>query len=105
MTMPVTVQLDATLVRVVDKIAKEIGKTREEFIEEALECEVGERELVHIAESRAREIREGRERSFEGRKRAKTSRESSFEGRNAPRQAAKVLLKAETRRGKPRKFF
>ena len=60
MTMPVTVQLDATLVRVVDKIAKEIGKTREEFIEEALECEVGERELVHIAESRAREIREGR---------------------------------------------
>lgn len=59
MTMPVTVQLDATLVRVVDKIAKEIGKTREEFIEEALECEVGERELVHIAESRAKEIREG----------------------------------------------
>ena len=43
-----------------DKIAKEIGKTREEFIEEALECEVGERELVHIAESRAKEIREGR---------------------------------------------
>ena len=64
MTIPITVQLDATLVRVVDKIAKEIGKTREEFIEEALECEVGERELVHIAESRAKEIREGRAKTI-----------------------------------------
>ena len=64
MTMPVTVQLDETLVKLVDKIAQEHGKTREEYIEETMEDDIAEKELRYIAESRAKEIREGRAKTI-----------------------------------------